>query len=406
MKALPASLIVEKNRLYSDLPWVVLLEVQVDDSSWERWAVYPESVTFAGQEYSPLPAIFDTLSESSEAKIEGVQVQVANANREVSAYLENNNIIGNKVVLKIVSTSELSDANSCLSFTYRINRVQVTDQAAVFELGGEQLYVLQLPKQRFIRTRCRWRYKDENCGYPGDKFGKTTQQTLHYGDGEKLNGWYVLNSGNIESADISVTYEGKLQLTNKDDAAYMWHGTTATGFFVYKALSGDTAIDTYFCHESIEQSGLGAGIMIRSSTDGNDWVALLWYNDGGTDELLWKNTVDGSTTEGTATFQRYGRIAIEGDTVTIASKSSGGDSWSTIQTLTRSDLSGEKQIGFISHATSAIPSTSLRFDYANIEGGLDSCDYTLDGPNGCRAHKNTLNFGGFPAIPYGRLYGI
>jgi hypothetical protein len=31
-------------------------------------------------------------------------------------------------------------------------------------------------------------------------------------------------------------------------------------------------------------------------------------------------------------------------------------------------------------------------------GGLGSCDYSLTGPNGCRAHSNVANFGGFAGI--------
>lgn len=31
-------------------------------------------------------------------------------------------------------------------------------------------------------------------------------------------------------------------------------------------------------------------------------------------------------------------------------------------------------------------------------GGLASCDYTLEGANGCRAHNNAINFGGYSAI--------
>jgi phage-related protein len=30
---------------------------------------------------------------------------------------------------------------------------------------------------------------------------------------------------------------------------------------------------------------------------------------------------------------------------------------------------------------------------------LPTCDFTLFGPNGCAAHNNTLNFGGYPSIP-------
>lgn len=31
-------------------------------------------------------------------------------------------------------------------------------------------------------------------------------------------------------------------------------------------------------------------------------------------------------------------------------------------------------------------------------GALPTCDYTLNGTNGCRAHNNIVNFGGFPAL--------
>lgn len=31
-------------------------------------------------------------------------------------------------------------------------------------------------------------------------------------------------------------------------------------------------------------------------------------------------------------------------------------------------------------------------------GAMPSCDFSLQGPNGCAAHQNTINFGGFPGI--------
>ncbi len=43
-----------------------------------------------------------------------------------------------------------------------------------------------------------------------------------------------------------------------------------------------------------------------------------------------------------------------------------------------------------------------RFKYKGEQcqyaGGLPSCDFTLDGPNGCEAHNNTINFGGYRGI--------
>jgi len=48
-----------------------------------------------------------------------------------------------------------------------------------------------------------------------------------------------------------------------------------------------------------------------------------------------------------------------------------------------------------------------RWLYKGIEcaysGGYDSCDKTLDGASGCRAHNNEPRFGGFPGIPAGRF---
>lgn len=31
-------------------------------------------------------------------------------------------------------------------------------------------------------------------------------------------------------------------------------------------------------------------------------------------------------------------------------------------------------------------------------GAMETCDYTREGPNGCKAHGNEINFGGFPGI--------
>lgn len=37
-------------------------------------------------------------------------------------------------------------------------------------------------------------------------------------------------------------------------------------------------------------------------------------------------------------------------------------------------------------------------DTCGYSGALPSCDLTLQGPNGCTAHENSLNFGGFPGL--------
>jgi phage-related protein len=45
------------------------------------------------------------------------------------------------------------------------------------------------------------------------------------------------------------------------------------------------------------------------------------------------------------------------------------------------------------------------FQYKSVEcgyvGGLTSCDLSLQGSNGCAAHANSINFGGFPGLNTG-----
>jgi len=64
-------------------------------------------------------------------------------------------------------------------------------------------------------------------------------------------------------------------------------------------------------------------------------------------------------------------------------------------------------LGTESHLALAFPrrrqiKSRCSWAYKSVECGysgvMESCDYTLDGPNGCSAHDNNLNFGGFPGI--------
>jgi phage-related protein len=46
-------------------------------------------------------------------------------------------------------------------------------------------------------------------------------------------------------------------------------------------------------------------------------------------------------------------------------------------------------------------SWSYKSDECGYSGTIETCDYTLGGTNGCKAHNNTLNFGGFPGLRSG-----
>lgn len=167
MKTLNASLILEKNKLASASPWIILFEIEIDDSTTLRLAAYLEDVTFDSNTYTAFPAIVDALKEDSQGKLNTLNISVANINRTISAYVENNNMLGRDVTIKIVNSAYLTDNTAYISFTYRVNKIHISDEVAVFELGHENLFLMNLPRQRYVRTKCRHAYKDSRCGYTG-----------------------------------------------------------------------------------------------------------------------------------------------------------------------------------------------------------------------------------------------
>jgi hypothetical protein len=127
-------------------------------------------------------------------------------------------------------------------------------------------------------------------------------------------------------------------------------------------------------------------------------VTTAHTTDGGT-------TTDQSTTSGT-TWAQYGRIQRTGSAFAF-SWSTDGSTWNEETAVSLSNMPARLNIGIAGYCTSAAAAgKGIKVDYIDITGGLASCDYTLDGQNGCRTHKNTSNFGGAPALPYGRIYGI
>lgn len=422
MKTLTAALIVEKNKLANTVPWITLLRVTLDDATVLKLAAYPEDVTFDSETYTAFACVIDSISEVSSGNIGTLRVSVANVDRTISAYVEDNDMLGNDVTVRIVHESHLSDADSKVDFTYRVNRITVTEDIAVFDLGHEDLVKLQLPRQRYIRGRCRWVFGDAYCAYPDDEFGLTTKQTLRDerttgSPFSKLNGWYVYNAHECNTFDISVTAEGYLTCKNNTAAAKEWWDAKTETAYAYKEISGDFDVETLLVNTTAWTTvGLWAMFLVQSVTTTGNWVAIAWVHDADTAPSRVEALSTVSGTEGTvraaesATWYRYARLTRAGNTVAWYAKAAAANDWTQLYTTTRDDLGAQLRVGFtlcprtIETETTA---TTVQWDYLRVTtGGLTTCDYTLDGPNGCREHENTLHYGGFPALPSGRLYGI
>jgi phage-related protein len=412
MKTMNADLIIAKNQLYSEEPWITLLEIEIETGSYLRLAAYPERIIWNNKEFIPFPCVVESVSEESSGRRDTVQVSVANIDRMVSAYVENNTILGKSVSMYIVYRERLDVTEDILAFTFRVNRIETTATTATFQLGHEDLFAMTMGHQRFVRDKCRFAYKDEHCCYPNDEFNASTAINLvPGGDGEKGFGWSIANAANSApqtynpdgTLDETGTriYGGNIELKSKFDAAY----SGATAVYAYKSFYGD--IDAYTRYVSDPGTQRIAIFKLVDPVTPANWVGIGCEREGGVSYVnAYRSDTGVRLKERLGPTVTYWRIKREGLRIRTYWHGEYDTTWQTGTDWTIAWVPNLIRIGFCAEVTSLVDSKyAQQWDFFRMtEGGLTSCDYTLDGPNGCRQHQNTVNFGGFPSIPYGRLY--
>jgi phage-related protein len=404
LKDLGTPLITEKNRQYTEHPWIFLFEVEVGTGldPW-RFAAYPEPVPWNGYTWERMNAAVEMISQNSAGRLAGINVHVSNVALQVSAHQATYDLRGRDVSIYIINRRHL-DVTTVINFTYRINNIQRSDTDALFELGHEDLFLLQLPHVRWIRDHCPYRYRDGNCRYPEDEFGKNTEQDLLLGgDSNKGGGWATENIGNAQIADINRTNAGKLTVQRTTGSWRFWNASR-TAPQTYKLFQGDFQVYTRLSSSLTADSD--AGFYAQSVDDLGDWICWMGREWDGVDYLVTRNTVNNVSDQISETqLKKMIRIDRIGSTIRMYAKADADADWTLYREEVRADFSSTLRVGFVfSVSAGDLAGEPETFDYFRaLSGGLATCDYSFDGPNGCKVHMNEPNFGGAAGLPYGRI---
>lgn len=169
MRTITASLIQEKNKLASPSAWLPLITVYVNASTTLRLVPNPTSVVFDGQTYTPFGCEIEDVMQDAKGQLHDVSISVSNVTREISAYVEFNELRGARVSVCYVHSANLADPDAVvMEEHYEIMSIQVKGaQFVTFILGHDRIASHQFPSGRFFRDNCRWIYKSTECGYVG-----------------------------------------------------------------------------------------------------------------------------------------------------------------------------------------------------------------------------------------------
>ena len=117
MKNLPAALLLEKNRLATPNPWLILLDIRLPDNTMLYVVRNTEDVVFQGRTYTAFPFEFEPTKETSKGEIPTVTLRVSNITQVFQAYLEaQDGGIGGMVTMRVVNAAYLAGlrAEDCL----------------------------------------------------------------------------------------------------------------------------------------------------------------------------------------------------------------------------------------------------------------------------------------------------
>lgn len=165
---LPLALRLEKNKLVSTAPWLMLAALTLPDASVVRFARNTDDVTFLGENWIAYAFELGDMRSGSTGKIEGSRLRVANPERALTPWLEEyGGLVGSALTIYVVHADNLAEDYSELRVDWQIVATSVDGDWVDFQLGAENPYRRRFPLYAAIPSSCSWIFRGAECGYAG-----------------------------------------------------------------------------------------------------------------------------------------------------------------------------------------------------------------------------------------------
>lgn len=169
MLTLPLALRLEKNKLVSTAPWLVLLDLTLAGGSHLRLVRNTENITFGGYVYSAFAFEIGEAKSGGDGRIQGIQLRVANPQRFLQPYLEaEEGLIASPVTLTVVHAGNLAEDHAELQLSWTVLAAKATEEWVVFSLGEQNPMRRRFPLLVSAPNTCNWVFKGAECAYAGE----------------------------------------------------------------------------------------------------------------------------------------------------------------------------------------------------------------------------------------------
>ncbi len=178
-KSLDANLILEKNKIQSDSPWLLFLEITLltpnNPNEVNPLKLYfvrnPENITYSGQEYIAFPFTVEPYKSTNKGEIPIVEIKVSNITQYIQKYLEYyQGGVGSNCKITVVNRANLDASYTELEIEYDVISCEANEDFIIFRVGAPNPLTQRFPLYRYIASHCRWTFRDAECGYTETTF--------------------------------------------------------------------------------------------------------------------------------------------------------------------------------------------------------------------------------------------
>lgn len=157
----------EKNKLYTDSAFLILLEIRLTNTVYICYN--NEDVTWKGQLYQAFPFEIGETSEDSDSSDPNVMLRVDNVAQGMQWYVEESGGgVGTEVILRVINSLNLASGDADLEEYYTVISCSVSEQWIEFTLGNDYSARTRRPLDRYMKNNCPFAYKGLRCGYNGN----------------------------------------------------------------------------------------------------------------------------------------------------------------------------------------------------------------------------------------------
>jgi lambda family phage minor tail protein L len=190
---------LEKNKLSSSGVWIILIELQFGDTSY-RVCKNNEDIVWGGNTYVAFPMELDAKTDSSKGEIPSFIIRLSNVNRLMQSYAEQaDGAVGKNVIVRLVHSEHLDLVTPEVEENFTITDVNCDSMWVYITLSILNPFLMEFPRQRFLKNFCRFKFKGIRCKYTGadTECNHTLSDCKAKGNAKRFGGFAAIPLGGI-----------------------------------------------------------------------------------------------------------------------------------------------------------------------------------------------------------------